>query len=82
MILLDLNQVMISNLMMQLQNNNDEIEEGMIRHMVLNSIRLYNVKFGEKYGEMIIACDDKNYWRKIYFHITKHTEKQIEKSHL
>ena len=27
MILLDLNQVMISNLMMQLQNNNDEIEE-------------------------------------------------------
>ena len=48
MILLDLNQVMISNLMIQLQNNNDEIEEGMIRHMVLNSIRLYNVKFGEK----------------------------------
>ena len=46
MILLDLNQVMISNLMIQLQNNNNEIEESMIRHMVLNSIRLYNVKFG------------------------------------
>ena len=67
MILLDLNQVMISNLMMQLQRNNDEIEETMIRHMILNSIRLYNVKFGSKYGEMVIACDDKNYWRKDIF---------------
>ena len=79
MILLDLNQVMISNLMMQLQRNNDEIEESMIRHMILNSIRLYNVKFGEEYGEMIIACDDKNYWRKDVFLTTKHIEKQIEK---
>ena len=67
MILLDLNQVMISNLMMQLQRNNDEIEESFIRHMILNSIRMYNVKFGAKYGEMIIACDDKNYWRKDIF---------------
>ena len=67
MILLDLNQVMISNLMMQLQRNNDEIEESMIRHMILNSIRLYNVKFGEEYGEMVITCDDKNYWRKDIF---------------
>ena len=50
MILLDLNQVMISNLMIQLQKNNDEIEESFIRHMILNSIRMYNVKFGEEYG--------------------------------
>jgi len=67
MILLDLNQVMISNLMIQLQRNNDEIEESFIRHMILNSIRMYNVKFGEEYGEMIITCDDKNYWRKDIF---------------
>jgi len=67
MILLDLNQVMISNLMMQLQRNNDEIEESMIRHMILNSIKLYKNKFGEKYGNLVIACDDKNYWRKDIF---------------
>ena len=35
--------------------------------MILNSIRMYNVKFGEEYGEMIITCDDKNYWRKDIF---------------
>ena len=67
MILLDLNQVMISNLMIQLQRNNDEIEESFIRHMILNSVRMYNVKFGEEYGDLVIACDDKNYWRKDIF---------------
>ena len=35
--------------------------------MILNSVRMYNVKFGEEYGELVIACDDKNYWRKDIF---------------
>lgn len=83
MILLDLNQVMISNLMIQLQKNNDEIEESFIRHMILNSIRLYNVKFGEKYGDMVITCDDKNYWRKDLFPYYKaHRKADREKSTL
>jgi len=67
MILLDLNQVMISNLMKQLAMNKNEIDEGLVRHMVLNSIRLYNAKFRDEYGEMVICCDDKNYWRKDIF---------------
>jgi hypothetical protein len=65
MIIVDFNQVMISNLMMQIGNHtNIPIEEGLFRHMVINSLRSYKQKFGEEYGEMIIACDDKNYWRK------------------
>ena len=64
MILVDFNQVMISNLMMQIGNHtNIPIEEGLFRHMVINSLRSYKQKFG-RYGEIIIACDDKNYWRK------------------
>jgi len=35
--------------------------------MVLNSLRLYRKKFGEKYGELVICCDDKNYWRRDFF---------------
>jgi len=31
---------------------------------VINSLRSYKQKFGSEYGEIIIACDDKNYWRK------------------
>lgn len=68
MIIVDLNQVMISNLMVTLPKGAEgEIEEDLIRHFVLNSIRSYNVKFKEQYGEMIIACDDTNNWRRQIF---------------
>jgi hypothetical protein len=66
MIILDLNQVMISNMMMHL-GNNSEVDEDLVRHMILNSIRLYKTKFSAEYGELVIACDDKNYWRKAVF---------------
>jgi len=65
MIIVDLNQVMISNLMMQIGNHkNVELDENIIRHMILNSLRFNKVKFSKDFGEMVIACDDKNYWRK------------------
>jgi len=82
MILLDLNQVMISNLMMQLGNNYNQLEEDLVRHMVLNSIRLYRNKFKD-YGELVICCDDKNYWRKDIFPYYKgHRKADREKSDL
>lgn len=82
MIIIDLNQVMVSNLMMQLGNHTDaKIEEGLVRHMVLNAIRSYKQKFGEEYGEIIIACDDKNYWRrKIYPYYKANRKKAREES--
>jgi len=82
MIIVDLNQVMISNLMMQLGNHTDaKIEEGLVRHMVLNAIRSYKQKFGEEYGELVIACDDKNYWRrKIYPYYKANRKKAREES--
>jgi hypothetical protein len=84
MIIVDLNQVMLSNLMMQLGNHtNAQIEENMVRHMVLNSLRSYKVKFADEYGEMIIACDNTNYWRKQVFPYYKaNRKKSIEKSEL
>ena len=47
---------------MQKLNNED-----MIRHMVLNSIRMYNKKYRDQYGQMVICCDGSNYWRKEFF---------------
>lgn len=38
----------------------------MIRHMILNSIRMYNKRFRNEYGQMVIACDSSS-WRKEYF---------------
>ena len=77
MILVDFNQVMISNMMFQLGNHtNIPLEEGLFRHMVLNSIRTYKQQFGNKYGEIIIACDDRNYWRKQLFPYYKANRKK------
>lgn len=84
MIIVDLNQVMISNLMMQLGNHtNAQIDEGMVRHMVLNALRSYKSKFSEKYGELVIACDNTNYWRKQLFPYYKaNRKKNQEKSEI
>jgi len=77
MIIIDFNQVMISNLMMQLGNHtNIPIDEGLFRHMVLNSLRSYRQQFGNKFGDMVIACDDKNYWRKQHFPYYKANRKK------
>lgn len=77
MIVLDLQQTMISNLMMQLgKHTNVELEEGLLRHMVLNSIRSYKQQFGNQYGELVIACDDKNYWRRQLFPYYKANRKK------
>jgi len=67
MILIDLNQVMISNLMIQIGQNANQVDENLIRHMVLNSLRMYNVKFREEFGDIIICADDKQYWRRDLF---------------
>lgn len=84
MIIVDFNQVMLSNLLKQIGNHtNSKIEENMVRHMVLNSIRSYKQKYSNEYGEMIIACDNTNYWRKKIFPYYKaNRKKNIEKSEL
>ena len=46
MIIVDLNQTMISNFMAQIGNHtNIKIEEDLLRHMILNSLRGYNASF-------------------------------------
>lgn len=81
-ILIDLNQVLISNLMQQIGSNPKvKLEENLIRHMVLNSLRSYSKQFKSKYGDIIIACDSKKYWRRDIFPFYKaHRKKDREKS--
>ena len=68
MIIVDINQIMISNLMVQISGRNAvELNEDLVRHMVLNSLRAHNKKFRKEYGEMVIACDSKNVWRREIF---------------
>ena len=65
MIILDLSQVMIATLMAQLGNHtNAELDENLLRHMILNSIRANKMKFSSEFGEMVIAADDRKFWRR------------------
>jgi 5'-3' exonuclease len=62
MILLDYNQIALSNIIVQKLN-----DEQMIRHMILNSIRMYNKKYRNEYGQLIICADGMNTWRKDFY---------------
>ena len=67
MIIVDINQIMISNLMVTIHRDNLELSEDLVRHMVLNSLRGHNKKFRKQYGDMVIACDSGNVWRRQAF---------------
>ena len=85
MLLIDLNQVLISNLMQQIGSGGqkEELSESLIRHMVLNSLRSYIKQFKGKYGEVVVACDSKKYWRREFFPFYKsNRKKDREKSGL
>lgn len=67
MVLLDLSQVMISNIMAQVGTHTDAIQPDLVRHMVINTIRSLRSQYTKTYGELVIACDDRKYWRREYF---------------
>ena len=68
MILIDMNQVCISNLMMQIgSKRQNDVDENLVRHMVLNSLRMYRSRFSDEYGELVLCYDSKKYWRRDYF---------------
>ena len=67
MIVIDMNQISVASLMMHLHMNKGELEEDMVRHMILNSVRMYRTMFNEDYGEIVLAYDSRAYWRREVF---------------
>ena len=77
MIILDMNQISLASLMMQLSMEKTKIvETDKVRHMILNSVRMYRSQFKEKYGEVILAYDSKHYWRRDFFPYYKKNRKK------
>ena len=94
MILVDMNQIAIASAMMQLRlSENSELDENMIRHMILNTLRNYRNQYGPNsvydgtrssnmytyYGELVLCYDDKKNWRKDYFPNYKFSRKKSRK---
>ena len=68
MILVDMNQISVASVMMHLNMEKTTTPDGnMVRHMILNSLRMYRTKFHEEYGELVLCYDSKHYWRRDYF---------------
>ena len=83
MILLDLNQVIIANLMQHFNFSakGAKVNEPLVRHMVLNSIRSYNQQFGTKYGGIVVCCDNRQYWRgRVFPYYKMHRKKDRDAS--
>ena len=73
-----MNQIALANVMMHLSmTKNNKPEGSMVRHMILNSLRMYRTKFKEQYGELILCYDSKHYWRREIFPQYKASRKKI-----
>ena len=62
MILLDYSQIALANIIVGKMEDED-----LIRHMILNSIRMYNRRFRDDYGQMVICADGRQSWRYEYY---------------
>ena len=76
MILIDFTQTIIAGLMAQLKSNDNEINENMLRHMILNSLRNYQKKYQDEYGDIVLCTDAANPWRREYFPLYKANRKK------
>ena len=53
--------------MVAINRGGENVDDGLIRTLVLNNLKYYRGRFNEKYGELVICCDSKHYWRRDYF---------------
>jgi hypothetical protein len=80
MIIFDFNQVVISSLK-ELAESDKDISIDLARHLVLNTLRTYVKKYKATHGpEVIIACDNRKYWRKTLFPHYKASRKKTRQA--
>ena len=62
MIIVDYSGVAIATVAINKVNDED-----MLRHMIINSLRMYRTMYKKDFGELVLACDGKNNWRRNYY---------------
>ena len=68
MILADMNQISVASVMMHLHMSKRTVpDDNMVRHMILNSLRMYRTRFSSEFGEIVLCYDSRHYWRRDYF---------------
>jgi len=82
LIVVDFNQVAIANFMAEIGHRGGvDVQVDLLRHMIINTLRSYKVRFGNEFGDLVIACDNRHYWRRgIFPYYKAHRKKDREKS--
>ena len=63
-----MNQISVASVMMHLHVAKISIpENNMVRHMILNSLRMYRSRFISEFGELVLCYDSRHYWRRDFF---------------
>jgi hypothetical protein len=78
MILVDYSQVALAAILTfqrELKGTESEVKN-LIRHVTLSTLKSYKKKYAKEYGEMIICCDGRKYWRRDYFEHYKASRKK------
>ena len=85
MILADYSQVALASILSfkrELQGTESEVKN-LIRHSILATLKSYKKKYGKEYGELVICCDGRKYWRKeVFEHYKAGRKKTREQSDL
>ena len=69
MILVDYSQVALASILSfqsELRGGDEQVIN-LIRHVVLNTLQSYKKKYSREYGDIVIACDGRQYWRRDVF---------------
>ena len=61
MILIDFTQIAIGSLMVAINRGGQEVDDTLVRHLVLNNLRYYRSRFTEEYGELVKSRQVKTY---------------------
>jgi hypothetical protein len=79
MILIDYSQVSLANILSfkkELMSGDAKATTDLIRHATLSTLKSYKKKYGKDYGDLVICCDGRNYWRRQYFDHYKASRKK------
>lgn len=81
MILLDTNQLFLASYFVH-RKYSDELDEGMLRHLFFNTIRMYRKQFNKTYGEVVLCLESYDCWRKQFFPNYKAGRKKKRKDNI
>jgi hypothetical protein len=82
MILVDYSQVALSAILTfqrELKGTESEVKN-LIRHVTLSTLKSYKKKYGKEYGELVICCDGRKYWRRDVFQYYKAGRKKAREA--